>query len=407
MHVNYIALAIPFFFLLIGVEVLFSLWHKKRFYRFNDSINDLSCGIAEQVLDVFTKSWLAVGYVYLSGRHALFRIEPSSAWAWVALFFGVDFCYYWFHRATHEIAALWGCHIAHHQSEEYNLTVALRQDAFQRWFGWVFYLPLALLGFPPAMFVTVSAFNTLYQFWIHTRAIGKLGPLEWVLNTPSHHRVHHASDPKYLDKNYGGTLIVWDRLFGSFRVEEEEPRYGITKQLASWNPLWANVHYWVELWRTSRRAATLREALLYWLKPPGWSPENPTPNATAPKKAFAKYNPKAPLALNLYVLVQFVPALLSATLLLKLGDQGAPLPEMLGLAGLVVATLLSCGALLELKSWGLKLELVRLPLVAGALLLAGSRADLFPAVLAAGLALALGSGLWLAALRDRFSPALT
>jgi sterol desaturase/sphingolipid hydroxylase (fatty acid hydroxylase superfamily) len=407
MNVNYIALAIPFFFLLIGVEALFSAWHKKRYYRLNDSINNLSCGIAEQVLEVFFKGALAAGYVYLYERHALLRIGPESAWAWLALFLGVDLCYYWFHRASHEIAGLWGCHIAHHQSEEFNLSVALRQDAFQKWFSWVFYLPLALLGFPPAMFVTVAAFNTLYQFWIHTRAIGRLGPFEWVLNTPSHHRVHHGADPKYLDKNYGGTLIVWDRLFGSFKAEEEEPRYGITKPLASWNPLWANVHYWVELSRLSRGASTLSEKLLYWLKPPGWSPQNPRPNATAPKGAPPKYDPPAPLGVNLYVLVQFIPAVLGTVLILRGVAEGAPLTELLVLGGLIVLTLLCCGALLELRSWGLKLELLRLPAVAAALLLSAPRAELFSAVFAAVLALALGSGLWLASIRGRFGPVPT
>ena len=152
------------------------------------------------------------------------------------LFLGVDCAYYWFHRIAHEYNAPWAGHVVHHSSEDYNLAVALRQGTFQGLFSWVFYLPLALLGFPPAWFAAMTSFDLLYQFWIHTRAIGKLGPLEWVLNTPSHHRVHHARNPKYLDKNYAGTLIIWDRMFGTFQAEEEEPVYGLTKPLEQLEP---------------------------------------------------------------------------------------------------------------------------------------------------------------------------
>ena len=149
---------------------------------------------------------------------------------------------------------MWGSHIPHHQSEEYNLSVALRQGVFQGCFFWLFYLPLAFIGFPPALFILMASIDTLYQFWIHTRTIGKLGPLEWVLNTPSHHRVHHAKNPKYIDKNHAGILIIWDRLFGSFVPETEEPRYGIIKPLRSYNPLWINMHGWVEMWHALKRA---------------------------------------------------------------------------------------------------------------------------------------------------------
>ncbi len=185
-------------------------------YRLADSVTDLSCGILQQVVEVFLKTALFAGYAWLFAAHRLFDVPMDAAWAWAACFVGQDFLYYWFHRWSHEVGAGWAAHVVHHQSEEYNLTVALRQGALQPAFSWVFYLPLAVLGFPPAMFLAVSSFNTLYQFWIHTRLIGRLGPLEWVLNTPSHHRVHHGRNPRYIDRNHGGTLIVWDRLFGTF-----------------------------------------------------------------------------------------------------------------------------------------------------------------------------------------------
>ena len=179
-----IHLAIPVFFVLIGVELLAARLLERDVYRLADSVSDLSCGILQQVVEVFLKTALFAGYAWLFARHRLFDVPPGAAWAWAACFVGVDFLYYWFHRWSHEVNAGWAAHVVHHQSEEYNLTVALRQGALQPAFSWVFYLPLAVLGFPPAMFLAVSSFNTLYQFWIHTRLIGRLGPLEWVLNTP-------------------------------------------------------------------------------------------------------------------------------------------------------------------------------------------------------------------------------
>ncbi|MEO1083199.1 MAG: sterol desaturase family protein, partial [Acidobacteriota bacterium] len=240
--INYIALSIPVFFLLIGVEWLVAHWRRRRVYRLNDALNDLHCGVLQQVLGVFIKVVVFGAYVWVYESARVASVPASATWGWVACFLLVDHQYYWFHRVSHESNLPWGAHIVHHSSEEYNLAVALRQGAFQQCFSWVFYLPIALLGFSPLIFLACSSFNTLYQFWIHTRLINKLGPLEWVLNTPSHHRVHHGCDEKYLDRNYAGVFIVWDRLYGSFQEEEEEPTYGITKPLRSWNPLWANVH---------------------------------------------------------------------------------------------------------------------------------------------------------------------
>jgi sterol desaturase/sphingolipid hydroxylase (fatty acid hydroxylase superfamily) len=264
--IPYITYAVPFFFLLIGVELAVAVWERKRYYRLHDSINDLSCGSTEQIIGIFLKGVLFAGY---QGTYAfaisrginvvdVLGLSPGGQWAAaIFLFLGVDCAYYWFHRIAHEYNAPWAGHVVHHSSEDYNLAVALRQGAFQGLFSWVFYLPLALVGFPPSWFAAIMSFNLLYQFWIHTRTIKTLGPLEWVLNTPSHHRVHHARNPKYLDKNYAGTLIIWDRMFGTFQAEEEEPVFGLTKPLNSWNPLWANLHVWRDLFRDA------------WLAPAG------------------------------------------------------------------------------------------------------------------------------------------
>src|SRR4029078_7461883 len=251
---NYVVLAVPVFFLLICLELVITRIQEKDYYTLTDSVADLGCGLVSQLVEVALKTSLFAGYLFLYAHARLFAMPNHCLAAWAGGLLGVDFLYYWFHRKSHEVNAFWAAHVVHHSSEEYNLAVALRQGAFQSSFSWIFYLPLAVIGFPPLMFLTVSSVDSLYQFWIHTRAIGKLGPLEWILNTPSNHRVHHGRNPKYIDRNHGGILIVWDRLFGTYQKEEEEPAYGITTPLESWNPVWANLHYWVELGRKARRA---------------------------------------------------------------------------------------------------------------------------------------------------------
>ena len=207
---NYILYAIPVFFLLIGVELLVARIMKRDVYRFSDAIANLSCGITQQVVGVLMRAILFGGYIYLYENFKLWDLGVDKWWVWVVCFVGVDFFYYWFHRLAHEISVMWGGHIVHHQSEEYNLSVALRQGSFQALSSWIFYLPLAWMGFSPLVFLVVAQFQTLYQFWIHTRLIGKMWwPIEYIFNTPSHHRVHHGINPQYIDKNHGGTLIIF------------------------------------------------------------------------------------------------------------------------------------------------------------------------------------------------------
>ncbi|MEE8525177.1 MAG: sterol desaturase family protein, partial [Thermoanaerobaculia bacterium] len=226
--------------------------------------------------------------------------------------------------------------------------------------------PLAWIGFPPLMFLACKSFNTLYQFWIHTRTIGKLGPFEWIFNTPSHHRVHHGCDTKYIDKNYAGTLIVFDRVFGSFQEEEEEPTYGITKPLADWNPVWANFHYWNDLIALSRRAPSWRERVKVWLKPPAWKPDwaPGTPAAESPLThgEAGKYDARAPFGLSIYAFVQFVSSI-GLTLFL-LGQQGTlRVAAKAGLALLITWTAANAGSIFDGKRWVLISELTRLAVV--------------------------------------------
>ncbi|SHE60624.1 sterol desaturase family protein [Pedobacter caeni] len=363
MKVDYIALSVPVFFILIGIELAWSFYKKLNYYRLNDSISNLSQGIGQQLTGIFMKTALFFGYKYIFENWRAFDL-PQSIWIWILLFIGVDFFYYWFHRMSHQVNALWAAHIVHHQSEEYNLTVALRQSWFQGWFSWVFYLPLAFVGFDPIMFLTLSSFNTLYQFWIHTRAIKSMGPLEWILNTPSHHRVHHGSNPKYIDKNHAGTLIIWDRIFGTFQQEEEQVYYGITTPLASWNPLWANIHYWDELLKTARQSPRWQDKINVFLKPPGWFPAHLGGFKYAPEidpLQYRKYDPEFHQPLTGYVIVQFLVGLIAGSAMLFL-NSSIPMPALIAGAVFVILTLLTCGALLEEKKWKVKFEYGRLVL---------------------------------------------
>ena len=397
MNVNYIHLAIPVFFVLIGIELLAARFLERDVYRLNDSINDLSCGMLDQVLEVFVKTFFFAGYLYLYDHHRLWSVPGSAAWSWFVCFLGVDCLYYWFHRWSHEANAGWAAHIVHHQSEEYNLAVALRQGAFQGAFSWVFYLPLALLGFPPLMFLTLSSANTLYQFWIHTRLVGKLGPLEWVLNTPSHHRVHHGRNPKYIDKNHAGTLIIWDRMFGTFAGEEDEPVYGITTPLKSWNPVWAQVHYWMELGGQARRTGRWRDRFLLFWKPPGWHPADLGGFVMAPEVDRAtcpKYDPLASRGLRRYVLAHFI-LVNAATTALLFGSPRMPGWASASAAIAVAVSLASLGGLLDRRTWAFRLEVVRVVAAAAAAPALGD-----PLVAVPIGAAALGSLYWLVRYRD-------
>ena len=304
--VNYIALAVPFFFILIAIELFVARRRRVRVYRLGDAINDLSCGVTQQVVVLFTSVFLLSIYdgVY---QHRIVSWSPRlGVVPWLIAFVGVDFLYYWWHRLSHEVNLLWAAHVVHHQSEDYNLAVALRQAVLTSWTGVPFYLPLALLGVPPLVYAAMLSLSTLYQFWIHTQLVHRLPRvLELVLNTPAHHRVHHAINPQYLDKNYGAILIVWDRLFRTFADENEAPVYGITKPLASYNPAWAQVHYFVEMASMIWRAPRWRDKVQVFWRGPEWAPrglEKPAPTAVRPETTI-KYDPvpRAPAAVIVVV----------------------------------------------------------------------------------------------------------
>ncbi len=358
---EYIVLSIPLFFLLMAVELGWSAWTGRKVYRFNDFVANLGCGIGSQVVGAFTKSILFAGYLAAYDHLRLITI-PTSPVTWVAAFLLVDMMYYWFHRLSHEVNFMWAAHIVHHQSEEYNLSVALRQSWWQGFFSWWFYLPMAVLGIHPLVIVTVAAFNTLYQFWIHTKAIGTLGPLEAVFNTPSHHRVHHGSDPKYLDRNHAGTLIIWDRLFGTFQREEEEPTYGITTPLNGWDPVRANFHYWGDLFAMARATRRWLDKVLVFVKPPGWRPQDlggPVVPHAWDHDHYRKFNTQVPMAMRTYVAIQFA-LLLAFTSYFLFRQADIAVMQQWTCAGLILIWVMDMGLLMEGRRVPLVLEALRI-----------------------------------------------
>ena len=272
-----IAYAVPVFVALLLLEMQRTKRHLPpgaKGYERRDSWASLAMGLGNVVVAALAKG-AAVSLYFAAYQLRCFEFGTGAA-AWVLLFVAEDFCYYWFHRFHHEVRFFWAAHVNHHSSRFFNLSTALRQSWTTPFTGPIFWVPLALLGFHPFMILTAQAVSLIYQFWIHTELIGRLGPLEWVLNTPSHHRVHHGANVEYLDRNYAGILIVWDRLFGSFEPERNPVDYGLTKNLRTFNPIRIAFHEWGAMFRDALRAGSWREAGLYLLRPPGWSPDGST-----------------------------------------------------------------------------------------------------------------------------------
>jgi sterol desaturase/sphingolipid hydroxylase (fatty acid hydroxylase superfamily) len=365
MDLNPIVLSVPLFFIFIGVELLIERFTKQRLYRLQDSIANISCGITQQLSGLFLKVFAIGAYQFIYEKAAFFSPDPNTWWYWVSLFLLVDLAYYWAHRMSHEINLFWGGHVVHHQSEEYNLSVALRQSSLQIVWTFAFNLPIALLGYHTLHFALMSALNTLYQFWIHTETINKLGWFEYVFNTPSHHRVHHGRNPKYIDKNHAGTLIIWDKMFGTFQAEEERPVYGITKPLRSWNPLWANFSHYADMAKDLRRIPKWSDKIRYIFAKPGWLPEylggyRPVPEVD--RSSYTKYDTPAPLQLGLYVLFHYVLAVIGTALFL-FNQENFTLLEKGIITGVVCWVVVNCGVLFENRPWVIRAEWLRIILL--------------------------------------------
>jgi alkylglycerol monooxygenase len=406
MNLNPIVLSIPIFFILIGIELLVERFTHQKLYRLQDAIANLSCGITSQLSGLFLRIFGIGVYQLLFEKFAFFRLDNSQWWYWVALILLVDLAYYWAHRMSHEINLFWGGHVVHHQSEEYNLSVALRQSSLQVIWTFGFSLPIAFLGFNTFDFALIGAFNTLYQFWIHTETINKLPRwFEFIFNTPSHHRVHHGRDPKYIDKNHAGSLIIWDRMFGTFQPEEEKPTYGITKPLNSWNPIYANFSHYVSMAEDLKVIPKWSDRFRYLFKKPGWLPSYLGGYRAAPavdKTTYQKYDPPSTMSLNLYVLLQYMLCLVGTSLFLfNAGKMN--LGEKVFLTALICLTVVNSGVLFEQRTWVRYSEWIRVisyPLILIALTLLNDWSPIFHLV---AIVYGIVSSSWLFSLQKKYA----
>jgi sterol desaturase/sphingolipid hydroxylase (fatty acid hydroxylase superfamily) len=421
--------SIPLFFLLIGLEVAVARVRRRPLYRLSDSISDLSCGILSQLAGIGIALATIAAFAWISRHLAIQHFTSLPEWisrnpfpagdgfpgvgvdaialaSWGVVFLLDDFAYYWMHRLSHVVNILWAGHVVHHSSEEFNLTVALRQSSLHGFMSWVFYMPLALLGVPVTMWLICHALNLVYQFWIHTREVDRLGPLEWVINTPSHHRVHHGVNPEYQDKNFAGTFIIWDRLFGTFEPERAPVVYGITKPLASWNPVWANVHVFADIARNVRAARGLRNRLRAVFGHPGWRPPElgaPTVPGPVSPESFVKFEPQVPGWLRLYALVQFVVVLVGSVALLE-AVGSLPAGHLMAGTFYIAVSLVNIGGVLEARSWASVSEVARLTVLGGAAALLWWQGTGPVWLMAAAMVFAVASVVWVVVLRPRFGP---
>jgi len=320
-----IRLAVPFFLLAIAVELTWGWWNGRNTYRLNDSFSSLMLGILSQAQKFLRLGVGGLVYGWIGSRIGQDFWREDQFITWIVAFVLYDLCYYWLHRLSHERQILWAAHVAHHQSEEYNLSTALRQTSTGFLLGWIFYIPMFLVGIPSEVVVTVGALNLIYQFWVHTRHIPELGWFEFVFVTPSNHRVHHAQNDQYVDKNYGGVFILWDRLFGTYQRElpDEPCLYGIRGPLKSWNPWHALTHIYRDMLNDMRRAATWIERWQVVVARTGWQPAS-IPAADRRRKndlsQFRVYDPMVSAGWRFYGALQLV----GATLMLLWGQLESP-----------------------------------------------------------------------------------
>jgi sterol desaturase/sphingolipid hydroxylase (fatty acid hydroxylase superfamily) len=360
-----VALAVPVFVSLIVVEFAIDRARRTNYYHLADAINSLSCGIVSTGMRVFFGFLGLFVYEWLSLHAAPVQLSARHWATWVFAFVFYDFCYYWQHRFGHTVGLFWATHSVHHQSEEFNLTTALRQPGTGAFTNWIFYVPMALCGIPVGVFLLTGVIQLFYQFWPHTRLIGRLGILDRWIQTPSNHRVHHAQNDLYLDKNYVGVFLMWDRLFGTFQEElDEEPCiYGVRGQLKSWNPVWANLHYWWLMALDCWHARSWVDKLRVWIAPPGWRP--PDVAARFPKvpydpcRDFSRYDPPRNLALSVYVSAQFLAIMVANShFLALLAKQGTW--WNVAYFAFILGSLLCLGGVLESRREFLILEGVRM-----------------------------------------------
>ncbi|GGE94986.1 Sterol desaturase/sphingolipid hydroxylase, fatty acid hydroxylase superfamily [Chishuiella changwenlii] len=353
----YLAFAIPAFFLFVWLEYKIAKRKKmKNVFKYESSISNISIGIAERLLNLFITGSFYQLFIFIYDNYRLFTL-PNTWWIWIVMLLATDFVWYWYHRLGHEINIFWGAHIVHHQSEEFNYTVAARITTLQAIVRNVFWCVLPFVGFHPSLVMAILVVHGVYSFFTHTQVIGKLGWLEHILITPSLHGVHHASDEKYLDKNYGDVFVFWDKLFGTFQAEEEKPNYGLTHPIKSYSFLWQHFHYYLELYEAAKRQQTIKGKLKIYFGSPAVMDQDIRPEIE--KKWLSKnkkdgYHFPFKTYLNIQVFVAFS-TMLAMTYFYSSLDS---LTLLTGTA-FVLITLINIGAQLEQKRWVPYLEHIR------------------------------------------------
>ena len=271
---NIILFAIPFFILAMLVELFVTAKQHIKSYEMKDSFSSLAMGLGNVLLGFVSKGLVLWAFLYVYDHYRLATI-PFTCWSFVLIFFADDISYYWFHRVSHTCRLFWASHVVHHSSKHYNLSTALRQTWSGSFYSFIFWIWMPLLGFHPAMIMLQMSISLLYQFWIHTETIDKMPRwFEAIMNTPSHHRVHHGCNPLYLDRNHAGILIIWDKIFGTFQLElkDEKVVYGLVKNINTFNPIKIAFIEWIYLFKdflTGKKS--IKNRILYLIKPPGWS----------------------------------------------------------------------------------------------------------------------------------------
>ena len=322
---DYVPYAVPLFLLAILIELAYGVIKKKNTYRLNDAISSLFMGSLRSANKLIIIG--LGGYVFytIETHYALWRMDAASPLVWIFAFVIYDFFYYCFHRVSHERQIFWASHVAHHQSEDYNLSTALRQTGTGALITWIFFIPVFLIGVPSYVFVSVASINLIYQFWVHSEHIPKLGWYEKFFVTASNHRVHHAQNEQYIDKNYGGVFILWDRMFGTYKEEDEKETciYGIRGTLNTFNPIWANLHIYIKMLKDIWHAKKWSEKFLVPFAKTGWNPESLPSSAFKDEfnpTTFKKYNPVVPVRIKIYTFFQFFSLSYVGLVLLESGD---------------------------------------------------------------------------------------
>jgi len=355
---NYLAFAIPAFFVFLFLEYRIALKLKKQhLFKYESSISNLSIGIAERMLNLFITASCYSLFVWVYEHYALFKI-PNTWWVWVLLILVTDLVWYWYHRLGHEVNILWAAHIVHHQSEEFNFTVSARITVFQALIRNIFWCLIPLMGFHPVMVMSILVVHGAYSFFTHTQLIKNMGWLEYILVSPSIHGIHHASDEKYLDKNYGDVFVFWDKLFGTFQKEEEAPKYGLTHPVNSYSFLWQHFHYYLEIIAACKKEQGLLAKLRVVFGHPATMDQDIRPSLEKrflQRRASPAYRFKFKAYLNAQILI-------SVLLLFFFTGTYAFLqvPDKCFVVGFILLTLINCGALMEQRKWIYYIEYGRL-----------------------------------------------